>query len=161
MRRHNSLSSSNVNESVHLRCRKDYRGTLIVYAFVCALWLPLNLWMMPWNALAIGDVSASTCGPTSWPPQCLWPNLLAIRRLSPATLAMQKPLARLTALVAPQLTKWLTALMFVPWSHAVLLSHQITWLCDGALQHTVSNFMRVDMLVGCMLQWRFHTNLFN
>ena len=132
MRRHNSLSSNIVNEIVHLRCRKDYRGTLIVYAFVCALWLPLNLWMMPWNALAIGDVSASTCGPTSWPPQCLWPNLLAVRRLSPATLAVQKPLA----LVAPQLTKWLTALMFGPWSPTVLLSHLTACLRDGALQHT-------------------------
>ena len=70
-------SPSTMTQRVHLRCRKDYRGTLVVYAFVCALWLPLNLWMMPWNALAIGDVRATTCCPIPRPPQCFWPTLLA------------------------------------------------------------------------------------
>ncbi|KAL3151740.1 hypothetical protein ABBQ38_012718 [Trebouxia sp. C0009 RCD-2024] len=37
-----------------------FRGTIICYAFVCFLWIPLNLWMMPWTALRIGEVYVMT-----------------------------------------------------------------------------------------------------
>ena len=40
-----------------LACRSAFRGTIIIYAFVIFLWVPLNLWMMPWTALRIGEVS--------------------------------------------------------------------------------------------------------
>lgn len=37
-----------------------FRSVVIVYAFVCFLWVPLNLWMMPWSALKIGEVYVMT-----------------------------------------------------------------------------------------------------
>ncbi|KAA6416796.1 MAG: hypothetical protein FRX49_13246 [Trebouxia sp. A1-2] len=40
-----------------------YRGTIIIYAFIIFLWVPLNLWMMPWTALRIGEVYVMT---TKW-----------------------------------------------------------------------------------------------
>ncbi|KAK9804317.1 hypothetical protein WJX72_006375 [[Myrmecia] bisecta] len=36
--------------------RNAYRGTLLVYAGFCAIWIPLNFWMMPWHALQIGQM---------------------------------------------------------------------------------------------------------
>lgn len=39
-------------------CRLAYRNILIVYAAICALWIPINFWMMPWHAIQIGQVSA-------------------------------------------------------------------------------------------------------
>ena len=30
---------------------------MILYAVVCALWMVLNFWMMPWHALQVGQVS--------------------------------------------------------------------------------------------------------
>ena len=44
-----------------LFCRKAFKATIIIYAFVIAAWLPLNLWMMPWTALRIGEVSVVSC----------------------------------------------------------------------------------------------------
>lgn len=37
-------------------CRGGYRLIMILYALVCALWLGLNFWMMPWHALQVGQV---------------------------------------------------------------------------------------------------------
>ena len=42
-----------------LPCRGAFRSVVIVYAFVCFLFIPLNLWMMPWSALKIGEVGCS------------------------------------------------------------------------------------------------------
>ena len=34
---------------------------MILYAVVCALWMVLNFWMMPWHALQVGQVSLTIC----------------------------------------------------------------------------------------------------
>lgn len=47
-------------------CRADFRLMMILYAVVCFMWIPLNLWMMPWHSLHIGQVSNH--------PRCLLPH---------------------------------------------------------------------------------------
>ena len=38
-------------------CRHAFRLMMILYAMFCILWIPLNLWMMPWHSLHIGQAS--------------------------------------------------------------------------------------------------------
>ena len=37
-------------------CRVAYRLIMLLYAVFIGLWVPLNLWMMPWHTLRVGQV---------------------------------------------------------------------------------------------------------
>ena len=37
-------------------CRNAYRGVLLGYAGVCALWVPLLSWMMPNDSFRVGSI---------------------------------------------------------------------------------------------------------
>lgn len=36
---------------------------MILYAAVCGLWIPINMWMMPWHSLKIGQVGSPQARP--------------------------------------------------------------------------------------------------